>query len=101
MKDWMKVFKVAPSAVFIATNEASQDGGRLCVRIEARVLGAQASTYKSFATAAEAGQFFDLVDQAFVEKWWCDLNARVVEEFEGYFMRGLPATATARGLLHA
>ncbi|NMY49142.1 hypothetical protein [Pseudomonas sp. WS 5027] len=100
MKDWLKVFKVAPSAVFVVTNESAQPGGQLRVRFEARVFGATATRDKSFESADAAGAFFDLVDKNFVEQWWRDLNEKVLEEFEGFWLRGDQAVEP-RGLHHA
>ncbi|MCO7655635.1 hypothetical protein NJC11_29500 [Pseudomonas aeruginosa] len=100
MKDWLKVFRVAPSAVFVVTNESGQPGGQLRVRLEARVFGATASHDKSFESVAAAGEFFDLVDKNFVEQWWRDLNEKVAEEFEGFWLRG-EQVVESRGLRHA
>lgn len=100
MKDWLKVFRVAPSAVFVVTNESCQPGGQLRVRLEARVFGATTSHDKSFESVAAAGEFFDLVDKNFVEQWWRDLNEKVAEEFEGFWLRG-EQVVEPRGLRHA
>lgn len=100
MKDWLKIFKVAPSAVFVVTNESAQPGGQMRVRFEARVFGATATLNKPFESAAAAGAFFDQVDKTFVEQWYRDLNGKVLEEFEGFWVRG-DQVVEPQGLRHA
>jgi len=103
VSDWIKVFKVAPHAVLMAVNEAARGVDCCAVRLEGRVFGAKGETVKHFATRQAADAFFEAYDQEAAEAWWCALNARVAEEFEGYADRllhgaGGPAPV---GLFHA
>ncbi|MBD3877454.1 hypothetical protein ACDX36_26380 [Pseudomonas aeruginosa] len=103
MSDWIKVFKVAPHVVLLAVNEAARGVDSCAVRLEGRVFGAKGEAMKLFPTPAAAAEFFDAYDQEAAEAWWRELNARVVEEFEGYADRLLHGAGgpAPLGLFHA